>query len=172
MRSICILRRTPLTLTVTALGEPDRGCTWQDLATRIPVCLTLQSTRQADGTGVPGAHAAGETAALRHTCERSRSGSAQASPAWMPLAPADAARDLKPWKRHRRNDGSTRQVQACRDACLHCQPRYPGRLRKEIQSMPASTMACANARGASCGKLWPIPPATCRCSYLPENFPA
>jgi hypothetical protein len=33
-----------------------------------------------------------------------------------------------------------------------------------------STTACANAWGASCGKLCPMPPLTFRCAYLPENI--
>lgn len=31
----------------------------------------------------------------------------------------------------------------------------------------ASTIACANALGSSCGGLWPIPPVRRRCTYLP-----
>jgi hypothetical protein len=33
-----------------------------------------------------------------------------------------------------------------------------------------STTACANAWGASCGKLCPMPPLTFLCAYLPENI--
>src|SRR5262245_40830607 len=33
-----------------------------------------------------------------------------------------------------------------------------------------STTAWAKACGASCGRLWPIPPVMCRCSYFPENL--
>ena len=33
-----------------------------------------------------------------------------------------------------------------------------------------SKMASANSRGASWGKLCPIPPLITRCAYLPENF--
>jgi FixJ family two-component response regulator len=38
------------------------------------------------------------------------------------------------------------------------------------QNVSTSTIAFANACGASCGRLWPMPPAIRRCSYLPENF--
>ena len=33
-----------------------------------------------------------------------------------------------------------------------------------------STIASANACGASCGRLCPTPPVMTRCAYLPENF--
>ena len=38
------------------------------------------------------------------------------------------------------------------------------------QPPATSTVACAKACGASCGRLWPMPPLMVRCSYLPVNF--
>lgn len=38
------------------------------------------------------------------------------------------------------------------------------------QKLSASTIARANACGASWGRLCPMPPSTVRCAYSPENF--
>ena len=37
-------------------------------------------------------------------------------------------------------------------------------------SAVTSTTASAKACGASCGRLWPMPPLMFRCEYLPENI--
>src|ERR1700712_3909822 len=44
--------------------------------------------------------------------------------------------------------------------------RYGFRFGKDLST---SMTACANACGASWGRLWPTPPETVRCSYSPEN---
>src|SRR5215470_6986753 len=47
----------------------------------------------------------------------------------------------------------------------------PQRARMQIVQLAAtSTTAWAKACGASCGRLWAMPPVMSRCSYLPENF--
>ena len=38
------------------------------------------------------------------------------------------------------------------------------------QSLATSTIAWANACGASCGRLCPMPPVMVRCSYVPVNL--
>ena len=44
--------------------------------------------------------------------------------------------------------------------------------RAAAQSPAISSTASANASGASCGRLWPMPPCMRRCVYGPENLPA
>jgi hypothetical protein len=46
------------------------------------------------------------------------------------------------------------------------------KLRRGGHYRSTSMMACANASGASCGRLCPTPPVTTRCAYLPTNLPA
>src|SRR5437763_12335978 len=41
-----------------------------------------------------------------------------------------------------------------------------------VACVATSSTALANASGASCGKLWPMPSVMSRCEYLPENFRA
>jgi hypothetical protein len=38
--------------------------------------------------------------------------------------------------------------------------------------LSASSTACTKSSGASCGRLWPMPPVSVRCTYLPVNRPA
>ncbi len=41
-----------------------------------------------------------------------------------------------------------------------------------FQAKPsASSIAWAKSSGASCGRLWPMPPVRVRCTYLPVNRP-
>ena len=38
--------------------------------------------------------------------------------------------------------------------------------------LSASSIAAAKSCGASCGRLWPMPPVSVRCRYLPVNHAA
>jgi glutathione S-transferase len=48
--------------------------------------------------------------------------------------------------------------------------RHPQHARDRQPLLATSTIAWANACGASWGRLWPMPPSIVRCSYLPVNF--
>ena len=52
--------------------------------------------------------------------------------------------------------------------------RRAGRPERELASEPIDVddRPGRTPRGASWGRLWPMPPVMVRCSYLPENFPA
>ena len=52
--------------------------------------------------------------------------------------------------------------------------RYSGRRRSRdlfaLQAkLSASSIAWTKSSGASCGRLWPMPPVSVRCAYLPVN---
>ena len=50
-------------------------------------------------------------------------------------------------------------------------PRVEGSSRHpRMQQVSTASTASADACGASCGKLWPMPPEMLRCSYGPVNL--
>jgi hypothetical protein len=86
-----------------------------------------------------------------------------------PTAPAS------PWQ----NGFAERLIGSIRRECLdHIIVLGEAHLRRILfraalgrcQYLSTSMTAWAKACGASCGRLWPIPPMISRCSYLPENF--
>src|SRR3982750_2076288 len=84
----------------------------------------------------------------------------------------------RPEQRHLLRDVDTAKfaVDVERDHSLAPDSRKQFRGRRvagPVQDDAARSMsitAWANACGASWGRLWPMPPATLRCVYLPENF--
>ena len=102
--------------------------------------LAAQPGERQRRRGVDPAVDAGELAALR---------AADGRGGWQPLAARGPA--ASSWRSERRD-------------CMAVSSSVAGG-----QAASTSMTAWANSRGASCGRLWPMPPVISRCAYCPRT---